>query len=143
MGRDDTYPLPDNRIRAPFRDMTTAEAEHHADTMWPYYASRVNNAIAQSINEYMANSADDVLLRGIGEIMSINTRTPEGMSRVRLALRILAVFCDVGDMLKKVCLKCLLPWTLAALAGAAGILFKDSVPALKDLVGILKSSGLQ
>jgi hypothetical protein len=138
MVRDDTYPLPENRVRAPFRDMTTAEAEYHAETMWPYFDSRVGNMVQDILKQQVSGLIREKTLDVLADLIEINTATPEGRGQLKAAFRIIRMLGDLRQFIASICIKCLLPWTLAAGAGIVGLIFKDSVPELVRIVQHVK-----
>jgi hypothetical protein len=133
MVRDDTYPLPENKIRAPFRDMTTVEAEYHAETMWPYFDGRVAAAVQETLQQQLGVLMRDRVMDTLADMVEINASTPEGRARLKMAFRMLGMLADLRQFVASICVKCILPWTVAAIAGIFGLLFKDSVPEMVKL----------
>lgn len=140
MVRDDTYPLPENRIRAPFRDMTTVEAEYHADTLWPYFDSRVATLVQEIIKSQVPHMVREKTLDILADLVEVNTATPEGRGQLKSAFRVIRMLGDLRQFVTSICIKCLLPWSIAAGAGVVGILFKDSVPEFVKIVVKIKTA---
>jgi hypothetical protein len=139
MVRDDTYPLPENRVRAPFRDMTTAEAEYHAETMWPYFDSRVSTMVQEILKQHVGSLVREKTLDVLADLAEINSATTEGRGQLKSAFRILRMLGDLKQFIAGICIKCLLPWMLATGAGIIGIFFKDSTPEIVHIIKYFKS----
>jgi hypothetical protein len=141
MGRDDTFPIQDTRIRIPFRDMTTTEAEYHAETMWPYYDVRIAALLEERLKILNPQATRESVMQTLAELMELNAASAEERTRIRNAFRFLRIVVQSQAMLARICFRCLLPWTLAAGAGLAGMLLNDNFPVLASLLAKLKLLG--
>lgn len=138
MGRDDTYPMEEKRIRIPFRDMTTAEAEYHAETMWPYLDSRVSAVLNERINKIERQYTSEDIINAIADLMELSAASPEDARRIRSAFRFLRWVAATQSMFARICLRCLLPWLVAVVAGATGLIVKENSPALVHFLEKIK-----
>lgn len=138
MGRDDTYPLDERRIRIPFRDMTTAEAEHQVQAIWPYLDGKVVAILSEKLSQLERQYSSDDIIAVIADLMELNAATPENARQLRAAFRLLRMAAATQTMFARICFRCFLPWVVAVIAGAAGLMVKENSPALAQFVEKLK-----
>lgn len=138
MGRDDTYPIDEKRIRIPFRDMTTAEAEHHVETIWPYLDGRIADVFADRLSQLERQYSSEDIIVAIGNLMELSATTPENARQIRAAFRLLRMIGATQTMFARICFRCILPWMVALLAGAAGLIIKENSPALAQFIEKLR-----
>ncbi|VUX46398.1 hypothetical protein DF3PA_210011 [Candidatus Defluviicoccus seviourii] len=138
MGRDDTYPLDERRIRIPFRDMTTAEAEHQVQAIWPYLDGKVTAILAEKLSQLERQYSSDDIITAIANLMELSAATPENARQIRAAFRLLRLAAATQTMFTRICFRCFLPWVVALIAGATGMIVKENSPALTQFIEKLK-----
>lgn len=138
MGRDDTYPLDERRIRIPFRDMTTAEAEHQVQAIWPYLDGKVTQILSEKLSQLERQYSGDDIIVAIANLMELSAATAENAKQIRAVFRLLRMVAVTQTMFARVCFRCLLPWVVALIAGATGMIVKENSPALTQFIEKIK-----
>lgn len=138
MGRDDTYPIDEKRIRIPFRDMTTAEAEHHVETIWPYLDGRIAEILTGKLSQIERQYSSEDVIVAIGNLMELSATSPENARQIRAAFRLLRMIASTQTMFARICFRCIVPWMVALLAGATGLILKENSPALAQFIDKIK-----
>ncbi len=141
MNRDDTFPLPEERMRSCFQRLTTAEAVKHADTIWPYLDTKIDAMLDDKIKDAGVEAARDALYHVISDMMELDPSSSEDRNKVKRLFRFLFYVIAAQSALTRMCIRCILPWILTALVGILGLALKDDFPAIADSVRKLSLPG--
>jgi hypothetical protein len=133
MGRDDTFPLQQIRVRVPFRDMTTAEAEHISDAIWPYVDAKVAT-LHEQLERGTPQLSNDVILIAMGELMELNPADQEERRLIKKAFRVIRFLAHIQGLMVRICVRCILPWAIAASAGTLGVYMTEYLPSLAKML---------
>jgi hypothetical protein len=134
MRPDDTYPLSETRIRIPFRDMTTAEAEYHALVMWPYFEAKVSAVVEEKIRNELNEHTRQVVIQTLGDILALSNDDAARLKEIESIFWILKLIHKMNTATKRICIRCIMPWTLAALTGLLGLLLNHYFPYLANII---------
>lgn len=132
MGRDDTFPITDERTRACFQRLTTQEAGNHAETMWPYIDVKVAEMLDEKVKDVTTDAARDALYHIISDLMELDSKSLEDRNKIKRLFRLLCSVMAAQSVVARICFRCILPWTVAALIGVLGIALKDHFPTVAD-----------
>jgi hypothetical protein len=130
MGRDDTFPLSEERSRSCFQRLTTKEAGNHAEIIWPFLDVKVEEMLDEKVKHVTAEAARDALFQVISDLMELDSKSADDRNKIKRLFRLLCGIMAAQSVVARICFRCILPWTVAALIGALSIALKDYVPSV-------------
>ena len=122
MGKEDTFHFQDDRIRIPFRDMTTSEAEYHAETMWPYYDEKITYLIDRKAKLICTDYGEEIFINQTRNILGINLEDQLERDNLRRILNFLRFISSTQKKCVGIFYKIFVPWLIAACTGFVIIL---------------------
>jgi len=139
MGREDTFHFQDDRIRVPFRDMTTNEAEYHAETMWPYYDEKVSAIFEQKTKSLCLEFREEMILNQLNQIFGINLNDQREWENFKKVIRLFKFIIEIQQRFYALFYNLFVPWILAAITGMAIILIKQYFPEIKYYIEAIEN----
>lgn len=132
MTRDDTFPLRDERSRSCFQRLTTKEAGSHAETMWPFLDVKIAAMLDERVKEVGPAAVRDALYLVISDILELDPKSIQDKNKIKRLFRLLYFIMAAQSLFSRICFRCILPWTVAALVGFVGVALRDHFPTVAD-----------
>ncbi len=130
MTRDDTFPLPEERVRSFFQNVTTKEAVYHAETIWPFLDAKISAMLEEKVKDVGADATREALFKVISDLLELNPSSIDDRRKIKRLFRLLYLVMAAQSWFARICFRCILPWTAAALVGIIGIALKQYFPTL-------------
>ncbi|MCP5364918.1 MAG: hypothetical protein H6905_06800 [Hyphomicrobiales bacterium] len=131
MVKEDTFHFQDDRIRIPFRDMTTSEAEYHAETMWPYYDEKISALLEQKTKMLCLEFREEIIINQMNQMFGINLNNEQEKEKLKRIFQLFKVLVEIQQRFYSLLNRVFVPWDLAASTGLLGILIKQYFPYIR------------
>lgn len=139
MVKEDTFHFQDDRIRIPFRDMTTSEAEYHAETMWPYYDERISELFEQKTKTLCVEVREELVINQLNKVFGINLSEKQEIEKIKKIFSLFRFMVELQQRFFSLFYKLFVPWALAAGTGLVIILIKQYFPYIRYYIEQIES----